>query len=234
VPGYYPPGPVLTPPPRRSRAVPIVLAVVGGLVALVVFASTVLYVVLGPPGSSKPTAARSAQTFTPYSGDLAVLLLPLPSGATPMTASYLSADMTDTQRVSVIWNHDQPTRMSNALTEYNFRRSADREWSLGGSTVFLVLLQFSQPSDAASWYLAAAIQGFSGPELESIGGSISDSILTSRYETQKFTDGNRQQVGVAVDGQFAMLVIVETDSPQTDFPTLQNVAVSQYQRLPAS
>jgi hypothetical protein len=185
----------------------------------------------------RESAARSASAtpaFTRYSGDLAVLLLPLPSGATPVTLRYATADMTDAQRVSIIWNHDQPTLMSNALTGHNFARSVDREWTLGGSTVFLVLLQFSQPSDAASWYLSVVVQGFSGPDLESIGGSISDSILTSRYETQKFTDGNRQQVGLAVDGQFAVMVIVDTDSPQTDFPTLQNVAVSQYQRLPAS
>jgi hypothetical protein len=237
VPGYYPPGyypPAPTPAARRSRTVPIVLGVVGGLVALVVIGAAVLVVAFRLHGSTAAQSASTAPAFTPYTGDLAELLLPLPPGATPATFGYLTADMSDTQRVSAIWNHDQPTTMSSRLTEHNFRRSADREWTLGGSTVFLVLLQFSQPSDAASWYLWVVIHGFSGPDVEPNGGSISDSILTSRYETQKFTDGNRQQVGLAVDGQFVILVIVDTFSPQADFPTLQTVAVSQYQRLPAS
>jgi hypothetical protein len=189
--------------------------------------------------SARPTPTHSPSpsprpTFTPYNGDLADLLLPLPSGATPATFAALTPDMTDTQRVSFFWNRDDPAWISKTLTEYNFLRSADREWTLRGSTVFLVLLQFSQPPDATNWYEWVSTQGFTGPDVESTGPSISTSIPTSRYETLKYSNGHRPQFGLAVDGQFAIFVIVTTYSPQTDFPTLQNVAVSQYQRLPAS
>jgi uncharacterized membrane protein YhaH (DUF805 family) len=247
VPGYYPPGPAPIPPPRKSRTLPIVLGVVGGLLAVLVLFTFVQSAVdayrqrasAARSASATPAATHSPSTpptptFTPYNGDLADLLLPLPSGATPYSVPFLTAGMTDTQRVSMIWNSNQPTWMSDALTEWNFWRSADREWTLPGDGVFLILLQFSQPVDATNWYEDVSTIGFSGPELESAGGSISSSILTSRYATLKLSNGHRLQIGLAVYGQFAIFVEVATGSPQTDFPTLQSVAVSQYQRLPAS
>jgi uncharacterized membrane protein YhaH (DUF805 family) len=247
VPGYYPPGPVPIPPPRKSRALPIVLGVVGGVLVVLVLITFVQGVVEGY--RQRESAARSASatpspthapspsptaTFMPYNGDLGDLLLPLPSGATPVTVDHLTADMTDTQRVAMIWNHNDPTIMSNALTLYGFKRSADREWKLGGSTVVLALLQFSAPGGATNWFNAAYVQGFSGPDVESTDPILSTRIPESRYATLKFIDGSRGQFGLALDGQFAIFVGVTTYSPQTDFPTLQNVAVSQYQRLPAS
>jgi hypothetical protein len=238
---------VLTPPPRKSRAWPIVLGVVGGLTVMLVLIAVVVQSAVAAyrlresaarsasatrtPTGAPPTVATP--TFTPYSGNLADLLLPLPSGATPLNPSVVNPDMTEAQRVSFIWNSDDPTWMSNQLTEYNFRQSADREWSLGGSAVFLVLLQFFSPSDATDWYNVVSIQGFSGTGVESTGPSIGTSILTSRYCTIKYANGHRAQVGLALDGQFAILIEVATGSPQTDFPTMQSVAVGQYQRLPA-
>jgi uncharacterized membrane protein YhaH (DUF805 family) len=249
VPGYYPPGPVPISPPRKSRTLPIVLGVVGGVLAVLVLITGVQSAVISyrqresaarsasatptPTHSSSPSPTPTA-TFTPYNGDLAVLLLPLPSGATPAAVDHLTADMTDTQRVAMIWNHDDPTAMSNMLTLYGFMRSADREWKLGGGTVILALLQFSAPGGAANWFNAVYVQGFTGPDVESKDPILSTSIRDSRYATFKYTDGSRAQIGLALDGQFAILVWVTTDSPQTDFPTLQNVAVNQYQRLPAS
>jgi hypothetical protein len=171
-------------------------------------------------------------TFTPYTGGLADLFLPLPPGAAQGTLPYLTPDMTNAQRVSMIWNRQDPSWMSNLLTTHHFSRSMDRAWQSGATGVILILLQFSSPGNAMSWYQEASTTGFNGPYTESTASTIVRSLIVSRYATVKLSDGTRELIGVAPAGQFAILVDVGTATTQTDFPTLQDVADGQYQRLP--
>jgi hypothetical protein len=172
--------------------------------------------------------------FTPYTGDLADLLVPLPSGASAATLTNLTPGMTDTQRVSKFWNDANPDVMSNLLTTSQFSRSADREWEeANGHVVIVFVLQFARPSNALGWYGVASTTGLNEPAVK-LTGTISPQLEASRYV--RLGGGSPSAgdslFGLALADQFCILVQVFTNSSDVDFFTLQDVAVAQYRRLP--
>jgi hypothetical protein len=168
--------------------------------------------------------------FTPYAGDLADPLEPVPSGASQVTLANLKPGMSDLQRVASLWDSGDPGPISDLLTESQFSRSVDSEWQeASGDVVVVALLQFARPSNAAGWYDVASTTGFKASDVEDTG-TISPLIPAGRYaRTSTYL-----LIGLAVAGEFVIFVELGTQKAEVDLGRFEQVAVAQYQRLPGA